>query len=319
MKILITGTCGFIGFHLVKKLSLNKNYKIYGIDNFDNYYSVVLKKKRLLELNKLKNFSFSKIDIKNNSTLNSHFNKKKFDIIFHLAAQAGVRYSIKNPKKYIENNILGFFNILEASKKNKIKKIFYASSSSVYGDTNKFPLKESQSLNAKNLYSLSKEFNENISQVYSNFEKLNLIGLRFFTAYGEWGRPDMMMMKYILAKKNKTKFYLYNHGNHLRDFTYIDDLTSILKKMIRIKYKKKHEIFNICSSNPIKITDVLKEINKYLPHKVSIKKVKLQQADVIKTFGSNSKIIKIIKYKKFTPLNVGIKNLCKWAKDFYKI
>ena len=319
MKILITGACGFIGYHLSKKLLLNKKYKIFGIDNFDNYYSVKLKKKRLINLKKIKNFSFKKIDIKNIKLLDNYFNKKKFDIIFHLAAQAGVRYSIKNPKKYVENNILGFFNLLEASKKNKVKKIFYASSSSVYGDSNLFPLKENQLLRAKNLYSLSKEFNENLSAVYSKFNNLNLIGLRFFTAYGEWGRPDMMMMKYILAKKTKSKFYLYNYGNHSRDFTYIDDLTSILKKMILIKYKKKHDIFNICSSKPIKITNVLKLIDKYLNNKVIIKKVSLQQADVIKTFGSNSKIIKLTKFKKFTPLNVGIKNLCKWAKEFYKI
>jgi len=319
MKILITGACGFIGYHLSKKLLLNKKYKIFGIDNFDNYYSIKLKKKRLINLKKIKNFSFKKIDIKNIKLLDNYFNKKKFDIIFHLAAQAGVRYSIKNPKKYVENNILGFFNLLEASKKNKVKKIFYASSSSVYGDSNLFPLKENQLLRAKNLYSLSKEFNENLSAVYSKFNNLNLIGLRFFTAYGEWGRPDMMMMKYILAKKTKSKFYLYNYGNHSRDFTYIDDLTSILKKMILIKYKKKHDIFNICSSKPIKITNVLKLIDKYLNNKVIIKKVSLQQADVIKTFGSNSKIIKLTKFKKFTPLNVGIKNLCKWAKEFYKI
>ena len=319
MKILITGACGFIGYHLSKKLLLNKKYKIFGIDNFDNYNSIKLKKKRLINLKKIKNFSFKKIDIKNIKLLDNYFNKKKFDIIFHLAAQAGVRYSIKNPKKYVENNILGFFNLLEASKKNKVKKIFYASSSSVYGDSNLFPLKENQLLRAKNLYSLSKEFNENLSAVYSKFNNLNLIGLRFFTAYGEWGRPDMMMMKYILAKKTKSKFYLYNYGNHSRDFTYIDDLTSILKKMILIKYKKKHDIFNICSSKPIKITNVLKLIDKYLNNKVIIKKVSLQQADVIKTFGSNSKIIKLTKFKKFTPLNVGIKNLCKWAKEFYKI
>ena len=188
MKILITGACGFIGYHLSKKLLLNKKYKIFGIDNFDNYYSVKLKKKRLTNLKKIKNFSFTKIDIKNIKLLDNYFNKKKFDIIFHLAAQAGVRYSIKNPKKYVDNNILGFFNLLEASKKNKVKKIFYASSSSVYGDSNSFPLKEDQLLRAKNLYSLSKEFNENLSAVYSKFNNLNLIGLRFFTAYGEWGR-----------------------------------------------------------------------------------------------------------------------------------
>ena len=160
MKILITGAAGFIGYHLANKL-LNKNiHKVFGIDNFDNYYSVNLKKKRLALLKKSKNFQFKKIDIINEKKLHNLFKKEKFDIIFHLAAQAGVRYSIKNPKKYMRNNVQGFFNILEIAKQNKIKRIIYASSSSVYGDSNIFPLTERQILKAKNLYSLSKDFND---------------------------------------------------------------------------------------------------------------------------------------------------------------
>tara|TARA_Y100000389_G_C17467250_1_gene526777 strand:+ start:1628 stop:2587 length:960 start_codon:yes stop_codon:yes gene_type:complete len=319
MKILITGVCGFIGFHLTKKLAINKKYKIFGIDNFDNYYSINLKKKRKSELLKIKNFKFYKIDLTNSKKLDNFIKKNKFNTIFHLAAQAGVRYSIQNPKKYIRNNISAFFNLLESAKKNDVKKLFYASSSSVYGDSNKFPLKENQILKTKNLYSLSKEFNEKLSSVFSNFYNMNLIGLRFFTAYGEWGRPDMMMMKYILAKKNKKKFFLYNYGKHLRDFTYIDDLTNILKLMINKRYKKKHDVFNICSSKTIKITSVLKLIDKYIPNKVVIKRVSLQKADVLKTFGSNKKIIKLTNYKKFTPIQTGVKNLCDWAKKFYNL
>lgn len=319
MKILITGACGFIGFHLSQKLAFKKNFKVFGIDNFDNYYSVKLKEERKKKLLKIKNFKFSKIDLVDKKNLGRFIKKNKFDVIFHLAAQAGVRYSIENPEKYMRNNISGFFNLLEISKENNIKKVFYASSSSVYGDSNVFPLKENQTLKTKNLYSLSKEFNEKLSGVFSNFYNMNLIGLRFFTVYGEWGRPDMMMMKYILAKKNKTTFNLFNYGHHLRDFTYIEDLTEIMSLMINKKFKRKNDVFNICSSKTIKITNVLKLIDHHIPNKVKIKKVSLQKADVIKTFGSNKKIIKLTNYKKFTPIEIGIKNLCDWAKKFYKL
>ena len=299
MKILITGSAGFIGYHLAVKLSKNKKNKVFGIDNFDNYYSINLKKKRLALLKSFKNFVFKKIDILNEKKLQNLLKKKKFDVIFHLAAQAGVRYSILNPKKYMRNNIQGFFNILEIAKQNKIKRIIYASSSSVYGDSNIFPLTEKQILKAKNLYSLSKDFNEKLSSVYSNFNNLNLIGLRFFTAYGELGRPDMMMMKYINCKYNKKPFFLYNYGNHYRDFTYIGDVTEILKRLIKTKFKQKNEIYNICSSKPVKITKVLKIIDKYLPNKTIIKKVSMQKADVLKTYGSNNKIKKVTKIQKF--------------------
>ena len=317
MKILITGSAGFIGYHLATKLTKNKKYKVFGIDNFDNYYSVNLKKKRLKLLKNLKNFKFKKLDILNEKKLQNILKKEKFDIIFHLAAQAGVRYSIINPKKYMQNNIQGFFNILETAKQNKIKRIIYASSSSVYGDSNIFPLTEKQDLKAKNLYSLSKDFNEKLSLVYSSFSNLNLIGLRFFTAYGELGRPDMMMMKYINCKLKGMPFPLYNYGNHYRDFTYISDITEILKRLIEIKINKKNEIYNVCSSNPVKITKVLKIIDKYLPKKSIIKKISMQKADVLKTFGSNRKIKKITKFKKFTSIDQGIKKLCEWVLKNY--
>ena len=318
MKILITGSAGFIGYHLAAKLSKNKKYKVFGIDNFDNYYSINLKKKRLALLKSFKNFKFKKIDILNEKKLQNFFKKEKFDVVFHLAAQAGVRYSILNPKKYMRNNIQGFFNILEISKQNKIKKIIYASSSSVYGDSNIFPLTEKQILKAKNLYSLSKDFNEKLSSVYSNFNNLSLVGLRFFTAYGELGRPDMMMMKYINCKYSGKPFFLYNYGNHYRDFTYIDDVTEILKRLIKTKLKQKNEIYNICSSKPVKITKVLKIIDKYLPNKTIIKKISMQKADVLKTYGSNHKIKKTTKFKSFTPINQGVKKLCEWVLKDHK-
>lgn len=313
MKILITGSAGFIGYHLALKILKSKKYKVFGIDNLDNYYSVKLKKKRLQILKKFRNFKFKKTDILKEKKIQNFFKKEKFDIVFHLAAQAGVRYSIINPRKYMQNNIQGFFNILEAAKDNKIKRIIYASSSSVYGDCSIFPLKESQSLKAKNLYSLSKDFNEKLSLIYSNFNNLNLIGLRFFTAYGEFGRPDMMMMKYISCKLKGKPFFLYNFGNHFRDFTYIDDITEILNRLIKVRIKGKNEIYNVCSSKPVKITKVLKIIDKYLPNKSIIKKISMQKADVLKTFGSNNKIKKITKFRKFTSIEKGIKKLCTWV------
>ena len=187
MKILITGCCGFIGFNFANFLAKsNKKVKIVGIDNLDNYYSTNLKKDRLKVLSKYKNFNFFKFDLENFELLNKIFKKNKFDYIFHLAAQAGVRYSIINPKKYIKSNVNGFFNIIELSRHAKIKKIFYASSSSVYGDNKTFPLHEKKIINPKNVYALTKKFNEELAEIFSNYYNMKFIGLRFFTVYGEW-------------------------------------------------------------------------------------------------------------------------------------
>ena len=196
MRIIITGVAGFIGFSLAYKL-LEQNHKILGIDNLDDYYSVSYKKKRLLQLKKFKNFFLIKKNI--NKIKKIDFKNQKIDMIFHLAAQAGVRYSFIKPKKYIETNMFGFLNILDLAKKLSVKKILYASSSSVYGDSKKFPLKENVNLKPKNIYAISKQLNEKNAELYSNLDSLNLIGLRFFTVFGEWGRPDMFMMKLFKA------------------------------------------------------------------------------------------------------------------------
>ena len=318
MKILITGCCGFIGFNFANFLAKsNKKIKIVGIDNLDNYYSINLKKDRLKILSKYKNFNFFKFDLENFELLNKIFKKNKFDYIFHLAAQAGVRYSIINPKKYIKSNVNGFFNIIELSRHNKIKKIFYASSSSVYGDSKIFPLHEKNIINPKNLYGLTKKFNEELAEIFSNYYNMKFIGLRFFTVYGEWGRPDMMLLKYIEASIKKKIFYLYNYGNHTRDFTYIDDVVKILNKIIYLKIKKNHEIFNISSNRPIKLIKVLNFLNS-LTNKPRIKKIKFQKADVLKTHGLNKKIIKFSKFKKFTNLNKGLFNTFTWYSNYLR-
>ena len=249
MKILITGAAGFIGYNL-SKLLLKKKHQIFGIDNFDDYYSIKFKKKRILLLKKHKNFNFKKIDITKKKKLNSYFKKKKFNLIIHLAAQAGVRYSLINPQKYIDVNIIGFLNIIDQARKNKIKNFFYASSSSIYGDSTKFPLNENQTPRPKNIYGLSKKLNEQIAKFYSNCFNMNCTGLRFFTIYGEWGRPDMFMLKLFKASANNDIFYLNNYGNHKRDFTYIDDAVTAVYKLIHKKLRHSN-VFNICSNKPI--------------------------------------------------------------------
>ena len=312
MKVLITGCAGFIGFHLSEKLLKNKNFKIVGIDNLNSYYSVKLKKSRLNILKKNKKFKFFKIDISNYNKLKKIFNENKFDIVINLAAQAGVRYSIINPKDYVQTNILGFFNILELCRIKKIKNFFYASSSSVYGDKKIYPVSEKSEIIPKNIYSFSKKSNEDIADIYWKQYSMKSIGLRFFTVYGEWGRPDMLMMKYMIAKKNNQKFFLNNNGKHFRDFTYIFDVVEILNRLLSVKVKK-NEVYNICSNKPINVNRILNKLNKLYGRPLIVNKKRLS-IEVLKTHGLNTKIKKTVNFKKFTSIDNGIKNLVIWAK-----
>ena len=300
MRILVTGAAGFIGYHLVQEL-LKKKLKVIGIDNINNYYDPTIKRKRLSILKKNKNFKFFKLDISEKKNFHKIKNIK-VKKIYHLAAQAGVRYSFKFPEKYIKSNVVGFFNIIEFARKKKINNIIYASSSSVYGEQKKFPLKENIKLNPKNLYGLTKKNNEEIAEIYSLLYKINFIGLRFFTVFGEYGRPDMFILKFLNSFKKKKPFFLYNFGNHERDFTYAKD---VVKIMTKLKHKRKHSIYNICSNNPINLKRVIKIMNKY-SIKPKIKKIKFQKGDVIKTHGSNLKILKEIKNFKFTKFNLAL-------------
>jgi len=317
MRILVTGCVGFIGFHLCKELLKKKNIEILGLDNINSYYSTKLKKLRLNYLKKNRGFKFIKLDISNYSKLETIFKKNKFDIIINLAAQAGVRYSIINPIEYVSSNTLGFSNILDLSKKYKIQKLFYASSSSVYGDQKGFPIKENRKLSPKNMYSLSKKNNEEIAEIYSDHYGIKTVGLRFFTVYGEWGRPDMLMLKYMMAKMNDKVFIINNKGNHYRDFTYIGDVIKILIKLIFSKMKKKHEVFNICSNNPMSVKFVLNRINE-LFGKPKIKFKKKLKIEVYKTHGDNTKIKKITGFKKFTDIETGLLELVNWSKKYLK-
>tara|TARA_Y100000389_G_C17412910_1_gene491997 strand:- start:284 stop:1237 length:954 start_codon:yes stop_codon:yes gene_type:complete len=309
-KVLVTGSAGFIGYHLCKKL-LDKKFIVYGIDNLNDYYSKKLKNKRNLELKKYKNFKFYKLDLKQKKIVKI-FNKKQIDFIFHLSAQPGVRFSITDPQKYIDDNIVAFSNILEICKKNKPKTFYFASSSSVYGDVNKFPIKETNKLNPKNVYGLTKKFNEELAKFYSEIYKIPMIGLRFFTVYGPWGRPDMLTLKLLENIKKKKTFFVNNFGKHQRDFTYIDDVIEILFELLKNhKQTDKFDYFNISSNKPI---DLMKAIN-YLVSKKKYKKLKkitLQKADVLKTHGCNKKILKIVKFKNFTNIFSGFDQTIRW-------
>jgi UDP-glucuronate 4-epimerase len=312
MKVLITGSAGFIGYNLAKNLLEKKGFKIVGIDNFNDYYDVNLKKKRNNLLKKYKNYEFFKIDIRNKDKLEKIFIKKNFDFVFHFAAQAGVRYSIDHPRKYVESNIMGFYNILENVKKYKVKRLFYASSSSVYGENKNFPLNEKESISPKNIYGLSKKVNEEISLIFNRYYNVKLTGLRFFTIYGEWGRPDMMMIKFISSYYKNKIFNLYNFGNHVRDFTYVGDAVSIMYLLLKNHKKLNNfDILNICSNNPINLKEIVSFMKK---NKINpkIKKVTLQKADILKTHGDNSKLLKYIKFTKFSNWKESLKKTIVW-------
>lgn len=317
-KIIITGCAGFIGFSLANKILLNNKDKVIGIDNLNDYYDVKLKKNRLKILKKNKNFLFKKIDVSNYKNLEKTIKKNKIKIIYHLAAQAGVGYSILSPKTYMQSNFIGFFNILELSRIYKIPKILFASSSSVYGDNKQLPVNESSALAPKNFYGLSKKSNEEMASIYSYYYKIKIVGLRFFTVYGPWGRPDMVMLKLINSFYKKNKFYLNNFGNHYRDFTFIDDVINIVIKLSKTtKIKNKFEIFNVCSSKPISL-NFLVDVFKKIIGKFKVYKREFQRGDIIKTYGSNEKLKHIIKNLNFTKFKDGFIKTHNWYKEYNK-
>ena len=310
-RILITGVAGFIGFSLAKKIIMLKKYDVIGIDNLNSYYTKKLKLKRLSILKKQK-LKFYKIDLTEKNKLNNLFKKHNFDIVFNFAAQAGVRYSFENPKSYTDSNIIGFINLIEMIKNFSINKFIFASSSSIYGDQKPFPKTENSDVNPINLYSLSKLSNEQFANSISKKINTKMIGLRFFTIYGPWGRPDMMILKYLISAYKKLSFPLFNNGDHFRDFTYIDDAINLCISLLNKKIKKRFEIFNICSSRPLHITKILKEIDKYSSKPLIINKPR-DKADVYKTYGDNKKISNFLGKKiELTNYKYGVKNTCDW-------
>mgnify|MGYP001364384458 CR=1 FL=1 len=308
--ILVTGCGGFIGYSICNFL-LKKNFNIIGIDSLNNYYNLKLKKKRI-NLLKKKNFNFIKSDLSLRENFFKKIGNKKFSFVLHLAAQPGVRYSLKKPETYIKNNILAFSNILDLVKERKVD-LVYASSSSIYGDSNKFPIKEKYKLNPLNIYALTKTQNEQSAELYSKMHNLRIIGLRFFTVFGEWGRPDMFLIKFFEHMRLNKSFPVYNNGNHYRDFTYIKDVIELVYPVLlnKNKLKKKHNVFNICSGKSIHIKYVLNLLKRMTSFK-KIKKLPYQKIETFKTHGDNSKIKKFSKFGNFTNFDEALKNTYGW-------
>ena len=335
MSILITGVAGFIGFHTALSLIEDKN-KIIGIDNLNNYYDVGLKKNRLKILNKYKNhFKFYRTDIANEVKIRSIFKKHKIDFVINLAAQAGVRYSLKKPKEYLKSNIIGFFNLINISKDFSVKRFVYASTSSVYGNNLKTPFYEKDTADHPiQFYAATKRSNELIAHAYSSLFKMETVGLRFFTVYGPWGRPDMALFKFVKNISNNKPISVYNFGNHIRDFTYIDDIVKGIKlvknssKIFKIKSTKnnfspdtsnvKFEIFNIGSGKSTTLLNYIQIIEKELKKKSKKNFFPLQRGDIKKTLSNVSKLKKI-GYKPTVEPKEGIKKFINWYKHYYKI
>ena len=320
MKFLITGCAGFIGYHLCQKLIKQKKYKIVGIDNLNSYYDVNLKKNRLENLYKNKNFVFLKININNSKQISEVLKEYKFDIVINLAAQAGIRYSFKKPDTYIKSNIVGFYNILNQSRLHNIKHLLYASSSSVYGNSKNFPLNEKQITdNPISLYAATKKTNEILASTFSKLYQIPITGMRFFTVYGPYGRPDMAIFKFVHKINNNKNINLYNYGNNLRDYTYIDDVITIIKKIINRPINKKNinVIYNIGNNKPISTNDLVKVISNNLKIKPKITLSKSMKGDTIKTHADITKLKNHFNYHPATNIELGIKKFIDWYKKYY--
>ena len=324
MKILVTGAAGFIGFHTCLSF-LEQKKNTYGVDNINNYYDIKLKKDRIKKLNSYKKFKFSKLDVSNFHNLKKIFKSYRPSIVIHLAAQAGVRYSLKNPFAYTQSNLVGFANVLECSKLFKIKHLIFASSSSVYGNSLKFPFTEKEKLNSPiSYYAATKLSNEMMAYSYSNLYKLPITGLRFFTVYGPWGRPDMALSLFVDAIKKNKKLKLFNNGNMIRDFTYIDDIISALVKIIKkspkansSSNKTPYRVLNIGSNKPIKLRYYINLIESHLNKKGKKIPYSMQKGDVKQTYANLKEIKKLIRYSPRTSISDGIKKFITWHDSYY--
>ena len=343
MKILVTGAAGFIGFYLVEAL-LKRGEQVIGIDNINDYYDVNLKYARLSEsginlkstnsnsahnLNDLQyinsskheNYRFLKLDITSLKALEKLFNNENFNCVINLAAQAGVRYSIENPHAYVQSNIVGFLNILECCRSHQTDHLIYASSSSVYGDRSTIPFSENEKADSPvSLYAATKKSNELMAHAYSHLYNFTTTGLRFFTVYGPWGRPDMAPMLFANAISKEQPINVFNNGNMQRDFTYIDDIVEGIVQLA-LKFKQKEEIkanvYNIGNSKPIKLMNFIDGLEKEMGKKASKKFMPMQDGDVKITYADSSKLKEAIGYKPTTKLNTGLQKFVNWYKSFY--
>ncbi|MDA7694732.1 GDP-mannose 4,6-dehydratase [Candidatus Pelagibacter sp.] len=332
MKIFITGSSGFIGFHLSKKL-LDDGHSIHGFDSMNNYYDIKLKKARYQMLIKYKKFSFTKGNLENQKTINNSIIKFKPKVIIHLAAQAGVRYSIDNPLIYLKTNVMGTYNVIEAAKKIKAKHLMIASSSSVYGANKKLPFKETDKTETQlSMYAATKKSTESIAHSYSNIWKVPITMLRFFTVYGPWGRPDMAYFKFTKKIINKQKIDIYNKGKMYRDFTYIDDIVDGISALINkapnlTKFGKikndslspvgPFRILNIGNTKKIYLLDFINTLEKELGIKAKRNYMLMQKGDVKMTLSNTSLLKKLTGYNPKTSYKVGIKKFLKWYLKYY--
>lgn len=335
-KILITGTAGFIGFHLAKKM-LDENHIVIGLDNINDYYDTDLKYARLKQLGIEKeiihynhtvksetyqNHSFIKLNLEDKDNLFALFEKQDFDLIINLAAQAGVRYSIENPDVYVQSNVVGFLNILEACRKFGVKKLLYASSSSVYGMNSKIPFSTSDQTDSPvSLYAATKKTNELMAHTYSHLYNITTIGLRFFTVYGPWGRPDMAPMLFADSILNYKPIKVFNSGLLSRDFTYIDDIVNGINSIIvKCDFNSiTSEIFNIGRGKPVELLEFISVLETAFEKKAEKINYPMQSGDVEKTWADVSKLKELYQYEPTINLNVGIEKFAQWYKGFYNI
>jgi UDP-glucuronate 4-epimerase len=315
-KILITGAAGFIGFHLSKSL-LADGFEVLGIDNLNDYYDQSLKKARLKILEEQPSFKFDKIDIYEKNELEKSFKKFQPNMVVNLAAQAGVRYSIENPYEYINSNIVGFTNIIELCRHNDVKGLIYASSSSVYGGNTKIPFDVKDRVdNPVSLYAATKKANELIANSYSHLYGLHTTGLRFFTVYGPWGRPDMAMFMFLKNILEGKPINVFNNGDMKRDFTYIDDIIEGIKAAIKKNYAC--EIFNIGNSISEKLMDMIQVVENEADKKARINFLPMQPGDVRESFADIEYSTRKLGYKPTTSISQGIPNFVKWYRKYHE-
>lgn len=335
-KVLITGASGFIGFHLAKLLLEKEEYEVVGIDNMNDYYDVSLKKSRLEILEKYENYRFYKIDLKDKKSVDEIFEEYNFDYVINLAAQAGVRYSIKNPYSYIDSNIIGFINILEACRKNPVRHLIYASSSSVYGGNKMVPFSTEHNVDHPvSLYAATKKSNELMAHSYSHLYNIPTTGLRFFTVYGPWGRPDMAYFSFTDNIVNDRPINIFNHGDMERDFTYIDDIVEAIYKLINNIPKSNfnwdesknkvsesfapYKVYNIGNNTPIKLEKFISILEEKIGKKSIRNYMEMQDGDVKKTYADTSDLENDIGFRPNTSMEEGLKKFVDWYKEFYSV
>ena len=335
MKVLVTGAAGFIGFHTAKAL-LDRGDTVIGIDNLNAYYDVRLKQARLAELEGRNGFQFTKMDIADRAAMAELFVREKFDRVVHLAAQAGVRYSIENPQAYIDANIQGFINILEGCRNNPVAHCVFASSSSVYGANTKMPFSERDGVDHPlSLYAATKKSNELMAHTYASLYGIPLTGLRFFTVYGPWGRPDMAPIKFTKNILEGKPIDVYNNGHHARDFTYIDDIVEGVVRTLDLAAAPDpawssdapradtsaapYRIYNIGNNTPVQLSIFIELIEKATGKKAIRNFLPAQPGDVPETFANVDALSAAVGFKPSTPLDVGLRRFVDWYRAFYKV